>query len=121
MTEQPTTLSPGPEAWPTPEDAYALAPNILREIGWTARTARLVVDQPFDGDDAREYFLRKASLLDRIALESERNGIHHGDATELAEAAALYLIDTDHARTAATEADPRGYVRREYARWNQHH
>ncbi|MFD7940748.1 hypothetical protein ACFV4T_40660 [Streptomyces sp. NPDC059755] len=120
MTEQPTTLSSGPEAWPTPEDAYALGPNILREIAWTARTARLVVDQPFDGDDAREYFLRKAALLDRIALQSEQDGIH-GDATELAEAAALYLIDTDHARSAVTEADPRGYVRREYAGWTAHH
>ncbi|MBK3628857.1 hypothetical protein JHN59_29325 [Streptomyces sp. MBT49] len=117
MTEQPTTLTP--EAWPAPEDAYDLAPNILREIGWTARTARLVINQPFDGDDAREYFLRKAALLDRIALQSEQDGIH-GDTTELAEAAALYLIDTDHARSTDTDADPRGYVRRAYARWARH-
>ncbi|WP_406007617.1 hypothetical protein OG440_16755 [Streptomyces sp. NBC_00637] len=120
MTEQPTTLSPGPEVWPAPEAAYVLAPNILREIGWTARTARQVIHRPFDGGEAREYFLRKAALLDRIALQSEEDGIH-GDATELAEAAALYLIDTHHARTAASDADPRGYVRREYARWTTHH
>jgi hypothetical protein len=35
---------PEPGPWPTPEEAYALAPSIVREIGWTAQTA---ADKPF--------------------------------------------------------------------------
>ena len=62
---------PEPGPWPTPEEAYALAPSIVREIGWTAQTA---ADKPFGEDLDREYWLRKAALLDRIALSSEADG-----------------------------------------------
>ncbi|MFF7240452.1 hypothetical protein [Streptomyces collinus] len=116
----PTLPVPGP-VWPTPEQAYALAPNLIREIGWTARTARLAASELFREEDAREYWLRKAALLDRIALHDESDGIHDNDAAELAEAAAAHLIDTDQARDPATDADPRGYIRQEYARWIRHH
>ncbi|MET8686327.1 hypothetical protein ABZV77_19135 [Streptomyces sp. NPDC004732] len=95
--------------WINPEQAYAAAPNILREIGWTARTAR---DPDLDATD-REYWLRKAAVLDRIALTDEAVGIH-GDAAEVADASAQYLMDLD--RVPAT-CDPRHYVRREYAAW----
>ncbi|MEU4032944.1 hypothetical protein [Streptomyces collinus] len=115
-----TQPASGP-VWPTPEQAYALAPNLIREIGWTARTARLAAGEWCSGEDAREYWLRKAALLDRIALHGEADGIHDNDAAELAEAAAAHLVDTDQARTPATDADPRGYVRQEYARWIRHH
>ncbi|MFB8350258.1 hypothetical protein [Streptomyces niveus] len=78
------------------------------------------IDMPFSGGDVREYWLRKAALLDRVALRCERAGVH-GEASADAEAAALYLVDTDRARTPATDADPRGYVRREYACWIKRH
>lgn len=114
---------PEPGPWPTPEEAYANAPSIVREIGWTANTA---ADKPFGEDLDREYFLRKAAVLDRIALSRESDP----DASDVAEAAAWYLIDTDRVdnhnpgRPNSPEAvnavdDPRGYVRQEYARWSK--
>ncbi|MET9654614.1 hypothetical protein ABZZ44_30690 [Streptomyces sp. NPDC006460] len=98
------------ERWPTPEDAYALAPSIISEIGWTARTA---ADKPFGKDIGREFWLRKAALLDRIALgdESERM---RSDAAEMATEAARRLMDTDEATVIC---DPRAYVRQQYERW----
>ncbi|MGW0914607.1 hypothetical protein ACWD1Z_23050 [Streptomyces sp. NPDC002784] len=107
---------PEPRPWPTPEEAYALAPSIISEIGWTART--LATTECFTEMD-RDYYLRKAALLDRIALLDEPDE-PHGDATETAEAAALYLLDMDRATTHAAK-NPRGYVRQEYAHWARHH
>ncbi|MFD5428129.1 hypothetical protein [Streptomyces sp. NPDC127084] len=100
---------PKPEPWPTPEEAYALAPSIISEIGWTARTA---ADKPFGARLGREFWLRKAALLDRIALTDER------DAAELATQAARRLMDTDDA---AVICDPRHYVRQQYTLWAKHH
>lgn len=97
------------EPWPTPEQAYATAPGIIREIGWTARTA---ADRE-RGAHEREYWLRKAAVLDRIALSGESDG-HHDDTADVATAAARYLMDLD---ATAIICDPRFYVRREYARW----
>ncbi|MBF6046382.1 hypothetical protein GO001_14300 [Streptomyces sp. NRRL B-1677] len=102
--------------WPSPEEAYALAPSIVREIGWTARTA---ADKAFGEDMDREYWLRKAALLDRVALLDEP-APPFGDATEAAHAAAVYLLDSDRVEqrlAERAEKDPRGYVRQEYARW----
>ncbi|MBL3666599.1 hypothetical protein JL475_11465 [Streptomyces sp. M2CJ-2] len=102
-----------PEAvWPTPEEAYALAPSIISEIGWTARTA---TDKPFGHDIGREYWLRKAALLDRIALADGDEGIR-SDAAVLATDAARGLVDRDDA---TVSGDPRGYVRQQYAHWAQ--
>ncbi|MBT2365417.1 hypothetical protein J7E88_08815 [Streptomyces sp. ISL-10] len=101
------------EAWPTPEAAYALAPSIISEIGWTARAA---ADKPFGHALGREFWLRKAAVLDRIALADEDAGIH-GDASEVAAKAAQRLMDTDNARAAC---DPRHYVRQQYAHWAKH-
>ncbi|MFI6659539.1 hypothetical protein ACIBL8_28850 [Streptomyces sp. NPDC050523] len=119
---------PEPGPWPAPEDAYALAPSIVREIGWTAQT---VADKPFGKDLGREYWLRKAALLDRIALRDGKDGIR-GDAAEVATEAALQLVAFDLAGAGdyfgapywpehpATVAEPRGYVRQEYAAWAKH-
>ncbi|MFF0158206.1 hypothetical protein ACFYRY_11845 [Streptomyces sp. NPDC005263] len=93
--------------WPTAEQAYADAPSILDEIGWTART--IAARECFTALD-RNFYLRKAALLDRIALLDEPDT--PGDVTETAVAAALYLIDTD--RADVTD-DPRAYVRQQYA------
>ena len=120
---------PDLEAWPTPDEAYALAPNILCEIGWTAQTA---TDTPFGCDLGREYWLRKAAVLDRIALRTEDDGLT-SDATDAAIEAARQLIAHDRDREGgchgtpyrpehpATAANPRGYVRQEYAHWAKTH
>ncbi|MGA5351137.1 hypothetical protein ACPCJU_01835 [Streptomyces thermodiastaticus] len=120
---------PEPGPWPTPDEAYALAPSIVREIGWTAQTA---ADKPFGHDLGREYWLRKAALLDRIALRDEEDG-STSDATTVATEAARRLIAHDAGGDGdyygapywpehpATAADPRGYVRQEYAHWAKNH
>ncbi|MFF7641775.1 hypothetical protein [Streptomyces canus] len=99
---------PTPEAWPTPEQAYATAPSINSEIGWTAR---FLADATCYTELGREFYLRKAALLDRIALLDEPGT--DGDATQAADAAALYLLDMDQP---GVICDPRAYVRQQYAR-----
>jgi hypothetical protein len=118
----------GPTAWPTPEDAYATAPGITYEIAWTASTARTLTENPHGREVDREYWLRKAALLDRIALEHEAEGVHN-DTDEIAANAARQLIEIDQDHKGdhsgnphgpdhpATLAHPRGYVRQEYAVW----
>lgn len=98
--------------WPTPEEAYVLAPSIVREIGWTAQTA---ADKPFGTRLPRDFWLRKAAVLDRIALQGESDGFH-GDAGEVATEAAQRLMDMDDA---AVICDPRHYVRQQYAHWTK--
>ncbi|WP_328553408.1 hypothetical protein [Streptomyces sp. NBC_00358] len=99
-----------PEPWPAAEAAYALAPSIISEIGWTARTA---ADRPFLDALNREFWLRKAALLDRIALSNEADSVTH-DATDLATRAAQRLMELDDT---AVASDPRHYVRQQYAAW----
>ncbi|MBZ9598112.1 hypothetical protein K7B06_23885 [Streptomyces erythrochromogenes] len=97
-----------------PEAAYATAPSIISEIGWTVRGAR----DCLSGTRVREFWLRKAALLDRIALTDDDPV--SGDAATCATEAALRLIEIDHADSPHT-TDPRGYVRQEYALWLRHH
>lgn len=92
-----------------PEQAYATAPDLRSEAEWIART--LDTAECFTALE-REYYLRKAAVLDRIALLDEPDT--PGTATETATAAALFLIDTDQADVIS---DPRGYVRRQYTHW----
>ncbi|MFI8913566.1 hypothetical protein ACIGW4_18405 [Streptomyces sp. NPDC053513] len=98
------------ERWPTPEEAYALAPSVISEVGWTAGTA---ADKPFGKGLSREFWLRKAALLDRIALGDESERVRT-DAAEMATAAARRLMVTDDATVIC---DPRAYVRQQYERW----
>ncbi|MFI9290819.1 hypothetical protein [Streptomyces gardneri] len=99
-------LPPATEEWPTPERAYANAPSITSEIGWTARAA---TDRPFGSAPSREFWLRKAAVLDRIALRGETGS----DADDIADQAAQRLMDVDNA---TVNCDPRHYVRQQYAR-----
>ncbi|WP_432116067.1 hypothetical protein [Streptomyces sp. S1] len=97
-----------PQQWPAPEQAYATAPSIISEIGWVARTA---AERPFGAEMSREFWLRKAALLDRIAL-GDNIAPPLSDATEDADRAAQRLMDVDDA---AVICDPRHYVRQQYA------
>ncbi|GAB2960504.1 hypothetical protein [Streptomyces heilongjiangensis] len=99
---------PAPADWPTPEQAYAGAPSINSEIGWTAR---FLADAQCYTALGREFYLRKAALLDRIALLDEPAAA--GNATTTAEAAAVFLLDMDQP---GIICDPRAYVRQQYAR-----
>ncbi|MFF5008623.1 hypothetical protein ACFY3G_38040 [Streptomyces phaeochromogenes] len=101
---------PEPEPWSIPEEAYALAPSIISEIGWTARTA---ADRPFYDGLNRQFWLRKAALLDRIALSDEPDSVT-SDAADLATRAAQRLMELD---ATAVICDPRHYVRQQYAAW----
>ncbi|WP_055620602.1 hypothetical protein [Streptomyces sp. JHA19] len=103
---------PAPEDWPTPEQAYANAPSINSEIGWTART---LADTPCFTTLDREFYLRKAALLDRIALLHDPHTLN-SDA-ETAYAAAVALLDMDQP---GVICDPRRYVRQQYAHWTRH-
>lgn len=93
--------------WPTAEQAYVDAPSILSEIGWTART--VAARECFTALD-REFYLRKAALLDRIALLDKPDA--PGDVTDTAVAAAVFLMDMDQP---GVICDPRAYVRQQYA------
>ncbi|MGV9898881.1 hypothetical protein [Streptomyces tendae] len=107
---------PDPEPYPAPEAAYAPAPSILNEMRWV--TNAVATAECFT-ELERDYYLRKAALLDRIALMDEP-APPFGDATETAEAAAVFLLDTDRDHLAGhlaeqADKDPRGYVRQQYA------
>ncbi|MFF0505621.1 hypothetical protein ACFYUH_18740 [Streptomyces fimicarius] len=121
---------PAANPWPTPERAYAVAPSIVREIGWPARA---VAERPLYTDLGREFWLRKAALLDRIALADDRESAP-GDAAEAATEAARRLVALDSAAGLGPSGhadgpyapdhpestrDPRGYVRQEYAIWHK--
>ncbi|MFE1551429.1 hypothetical protein [Streptomyces sp. NPDC058718] len=106
-------LQPAAPEWPTPEQAYEGAPSILDEIGWTVRT---LADDPLTANAGREFWLRKAALLDRIVLgDGTAPAV---DAADAAMQAARQLMDFDDA---AVICDPRYYVRQQYARQNTRH
>ncbi|WP_406387042.1 hypothetical protein [Streptomyces sp. NBC_00211] len=124
------TAEQQPSHWPAPEAAYATAPSIISEIGWTAGGAR----DCLHGIAVREFWLRKAALLDRIALTDDDPV--SGDAATLAVAAARRLMEIDHAAGLGPNGhgngpytpdhpdsvrEPRGYIRQEYALWIRHH
>ncbi|WP_411575685.1 hypothetical protein [Streptomyces mutabilis] len=105
-----------PDPFPAPEAAYALVPSILSEMRWVTNT--LAIAECFTALE-RDYYLRKAALLDRIALMDELTP-PFGDATKAAEAAAVLLLGTDRDHLAGhvverADKDPRGYVRQQYA------
>ncbi|MGI5348798.1 hypothetical protein ACQEU8_11465 [Streptomyces sp. CA-250714] len=114
--------------YPSPETTYTNAPSVIREIGWVAHQAP---NRRFGEWLGREFWLRKAAVLDRIALGDEADGIDAG-ASGIAEDAARRLIGVDrcddiNGDTArgpehpGAEVDPRGYVRQAYATWAAEH
>ncbi|MFF5615081.1 hypothetical protein ACFY7B_19385 [Streptomyces albidoflavus] len=95
------------ERWPTPGETYEGAEPILDALD---AVMDIVVNTECHIALSREYYLRKAAALDRVALGP---GADARDALA-AEDAAQQLIAMDRA-TAPT--DPRRYVRREYLAW----
>lgn len=93
-----------------PQEAYALAPSIISEIGWVAEEA---TGRPTFALLGREFWLRKAAVLDRIAFQDETENVTT-DAADIARQAAARLIELDRATTVH---DPRAYVRQQYAHW----
>ncbi|MFD8570916.1 hypothetical protein [Streptomyces sp. NPDC059639] len=99
--------------WPSSDEAYALAPSIISEITWTADQ---IADKPFGTRLPRDFWLRKAAVLDRIALQEEPHASGSG-AADVATEVAERLMDLDDV---AVICDPRHYVRQQYAHWIKH-
>ncbi|MFD5588802.1 hypothetical protein ACFWII_33980 [Streptomyces sp. NPDC127063] len=118
---------------PTPAEAYANAPDLRREMRTVMELGAIrdgrrdgVVTGPPPSDAVvadRVYLLRRAALMDRMAVEDPGPG-----ARGAAVRAAFELAQFDHQHPAMTagrygpmaiEFDPsqRPYVRQEYAAW----
>lgn len=114
-----------PVVWITAENAYAGAPDLDSELQWAIQ---YLVDAGTLNPADREFWLRKAAALDRLALR-DNDGTLYGDADDRATAAARRLIEIDHTSKSGysgerygpdhseTQANPRGYLRQEYAAW----
>ncbi|WP_369377404.1 hypothetical protein [Streptomyces sp. cg36] len=107
-----------------PEAAYANAPEIAAEIGWIAKHTNT---PPADALAEREFRLRKAASLDRIALQEEAtrpSGLAaEAIATAVQAAEDFATYDAEHGPLTfrgaelATADDFRAYVREEYRSW----
>lgn len=103
--------------WPSPKQAYATAPSVESETAWLAERRRnwATDDEP---EEMREYRLRAAAALDRLALLDPGHDHYPAQAAECARELVLYDdVWGTGPSTGAAEADPRGYVRQEYATW----
>ncbi|MCT9142411.1 hypothetical protein [Streptomyces violarus] len=118
---------------PTPEEAYATAPALRREMHDVMELGAIrdgrragIVTEPPPADIVaadRTYLLRRAALMDRMAVDDPGPGAR-GAATR----AAFELAEFDHRHPQviagphgprSIEFDPsqRPYVRQEYAAW----
>ncbi|MFJ3954280.1 hypothetical protein ACIPXV_30320 [Streptomyces libani] len=99
------------QKWPSPDEAYANAPHLVAETAMLTVTA---ADPETELD--REWYLRHAAILDRVALHIACFDDEPGaeTAAEDAEATAVILLDLDQA---PRDYDPRAYVRQQYALW----
>ncbi|WP_109006325.1 hypothetical protein [Streptomyces rishiriensis] len=95
------------DVWPEPEQAYADAPSIHSELDWIAHTLGTAACYT---KLERGFYLRKAAVLDRIALA---DGADYRD-DDTAHIAAKFLVVLDDAHA---DCDPRAYVRQQYAHW----
>ena len=131
MTDHDST--PAEVGFPTPVLAYAGAPGVVDEIVWVTEQAQILGR---GGEASREYWLRKAALVDRIALarvltHSQEEVL---DAAEMASNAAVQLIEFDERQgdgpqrpaagsirfsDATVGAGYRAYVRQQYLAWSR--
>ncbi|MFI1029258.1 hypothetical protein [Streptomyces sp. NPDC020951] len=93
------------DVWPDPEQAYATAPSIHSELDWIAGTLGTAACYT---KLERGYYVRKAAVLDRIAL-ADRSDYRDDDTAHVA---AKFLVEMDDAHA---DCDPRAYVRQQYA------
>ncbi|MFF7021048.1 hypothetical protein ACFY97_08535 [Streptomyces klenkii] len=104
---------------------YVGAPRIASEILWVLRQVRAT--RSSGTEQGREFWLRKAAVLDRIAIEEVTTYAPQvaAKAVETAEAAARRLVEYDATHTGlslrgsdvVTDEDCRAYVRREHHAW----
>lgn len=109
-----TTADQAPDyaqKWPSPDEAYANSPHLVAETT-TLTAASAAPEAELD----REWYLRHAALLDRVALHAAcfDNKSGADTAAEEAEETALTLLNLDQA---SPDYDPRAYVRQQYALW----
>ncbi|MFI1202640.1 hypothetical protein ACH4VR_24880 [Streptomyces sp. NPDC020883] len=119
-------------AAPPPHQAYANAPDLRREMHQVlavgaerdGRRARPVSGPPIDATAAeRAWLLRRAALMDRMALDDPGPG-PAAAAAETAEQLVRHdrrhpdlVAGPHHPDTATPAPDHRRYVRQEYAAW----
>lgn len=121
---------PAANPWPTPEQVYADAPAVGYELEWARVT---LMGPPLSPGLNREYRLRRAAALDRMALGLAPDfgiPVTPEDAT----GAAIHLMGLDRAAGLGPSGhadgpyapnhpestrDPRGYVRQEFAIWHK--
>lgn len=117
----------------TSAEAYADAPRMLAEMNWVIEQT---VARPYGTDLGREFRLRKAALLDRIALQESEpcSAKVAAEADAVAEKAAHWFAEYDQERGLGP-ADGEGwrippdssewgrsrrpYVRQEYVLWRR--
>ncbi|MFJ9902012.1 hypothetical protein ACIRVK_03720 [Streptomyces sp. NPDC101152] len=89
--------------WPSALQAYAAAPEPGGELVWLSNT----------GDRGREWWLRRAALMDRMA-SGLIPGYTASSSNALDLATRLMALDN-----AFDGYNPRAYVRQQYAAWRQ--
>ncbi|WP_406244199.1 hypothetical protein [Streptomyces anulatus] len=119
---------PAANPFPTPEQAYADAPGVSYEL---EVTREILTDTPLSPNLNREYWLRRAAALDRMALGLAPS---HEATPEAALDAAINLMDLDstaglgpsghanepyHPDHPESTRNPRGYIRQEFAIWHK--
>ncbi|WP_369270580.1 hypothetical protein AB5J55_11585 [Streptomyces sp. R11] len=97
--------TPGPDVtdWPNATQAYANAPDPGGELVWLSNTE----------DRGREWLLRRAALMDRMA-SGLIPGYTASGSSALDLASRLMGLDG-----AVVGCNPRAYVRQQYAAWRQ--
>lgn len=109
-----------------PAVAYADAPSIIAEICWVAQQATRSIrgEQP-----TREFWLRKAAVLDRIAAKGTDMYVPElaAETVETAVQAARRLVEYDATQSGlslkgaelVTDQDHCEYVRHQYHEWQR--
>ncbi|MFD3885045.1 hypothetical protein [Streptomyces microflavus] len=120
-----TTNTESAGYFPDPAVAYANAPSIIQEIGWITAT---VANRRNGGEIGREFWLRKAAVVDRIALQEVATYAPEVaiTAVQTAEATVLKFIEYEVAHSGLslkgaeliTAEDRFGYVREQYHVWS---
>ncbi|WP_329066344.1 hypothetical protein [Streptomyces sp. NBC_01429] len=104
--------------------AYEDAPSIVTEISWVTRAT---TDRFLGQEPDREFWLRKAAVLDRIAIDESAHYAPEvaAAAVPTAALAARRLVEADVTHSGlslkgselVTDDDHRDYVRRAYREW----